>query len=219
MASLAAAPAAPGPVQSADPAATAAAALRAPRSTSAAYTSCLELPTVLFDAAAYICTSSGNNVSRQSVLCGTSNIHLHGKTIIAANSVLRGDLSHIRIGRYCILSDGCVVRPTGKRFSRGFAFIPMQLGNYVCVGERSVVEAAQIGSHVMIGKDCVIGARCIIRDCCEIVDGSVLAPGTVMPPFSRYAGSPARLVEELPGCVQEEIKEFLVEKYRKFRPK
>jgi hypothetical protein len=24
--------------------------------------------------------------------------------------------------------------------------------------------------------------------------------------------SPARLVEELPGCVQEEIKEFLVEK-------
>ena len=187
--------------------------------TSAAYTSCLEPPTVLFDAAAYICTSSGNNVSRRSVLCGTSNIHLHGKTIIADDSVLRGDLSHIRIGRYCILSKGCVVRPSGKRFSRGFAFIPMQLGNYVYVGENSVIQAAQIGSQVMIGKNCVIGARCIIRDCCEIVDGSVLAPGTVMPPFSRYAGSPARLIGELPGSAHSEIKEFLLQKYRKFRPK
>eukprot|EP00946_MAST-07B_sp_MAST-7B-sp1_P003573 g3573.t1 len=193
-------------------------AATAERASSSGYMSSLEPPTELFDAAAYICTSSGNIVSRKSVLCGTSNIHLHGKTIIAPNSVLRGDLSHIRIGRYCILSESCTVRPTGKRFSRGFAFIPMQLGNYVYVGENTVVEAAQIGSQVMIGRNCVIGARCIIRDCCEIVDGSVVAPGTVIPPYSRYAGSPARLVGELPGGVQEEIKEYLKEKYGKFRP-
>ena len=184
---------------------------------SSAYASGLEQPQVLFESKDYICTSSGNNVSRNSVLCGTSNIHLHGKTVISEGTVLRGDLSHIRIGRYCILSEESVIRPPSKRFSRGFAFIPMQLGSYVYIGRRCVVKAAQIGSHVMIGDDCVISERCIVRDCCEIADGSVLAPGTVVAPFSRFSGNPAKLVSELSGSVQNDIKEFIVDKYRKFQ--
>ena len=188
------------------------------RSTSSKYLSDLEQLTVFFDAKNYITTSSGNTVSRNSVLCGTQNIHLHGKTIISDNTVIRGDLSYIRIGRYCIFGQGAVIRPPSKRFTKGFHFIPMNLGNYVSIGANSVVEAAQIGSYVMIGENCVISPLCIIRDCSEIVDGSVLAPGTVVPPFSRYGGIPAKFLCELPGCASDMIKEHLVEQYLAFQP-
>ena len=68
-------------------------------STSSNYLSDLEQLTIFFNAKDYISTNSGNTVSRKSVLCGTQNIHLHGKTIISEDTVIRGDLSYIRIGR------------------------------------------------------------------------------------------------------------------------
>jgi dynactin 5 len=188
------------------------------KSTSSVYLSDLEQATEFFNSEEYLSTSSGNIISRKSVLFGTQNIHLHGKTIIAKDSIIRGDLSYIRIGRYCILDDGCVIRPPHKRFTKGFHFIPLNIGNYVYVGKNSVISAAQIGSHVMIGQNCVISPLCILRDCCEIMDGSVLAPGTVVPPFSRYGGVPAKLVCELPQCSNSMIKEHIVAKYNNFQP-
>jgi dynactin-5 len=36
------------------------------------------------------------------------------------------------------------------------AFFPLHMGDHVFVGERSVVNAAVVGSYVYIGKNCVI---------------------------------------------------------------
>ena len=42
------------------------------------------------------------------------------------------------------------------------------------------------------------GRRCVIKDCVIVDEGAVVTDDTVMPPFTRWAGSPARIVEELP---------------------
>jgi len=39
---------------------------------------------------------------------------------------------------------------------RQFGYYPVTIGDFVHVGEGSIVEAASIGSHVRIGKNCVI---------------------------------------------------------------
>lgn len=63
--------------------------------------------------------ASGNKVSRQTVLCGSQNIVLHGKVIVQSDAIIRGDLANVRTGRYCIISKNAIIRPPFKKFSRG----------------------------------------------------------------------------------------------------
>uniref|UniRef100_H2ZTX4 Dynactin subunit 5 n=1 Tax=Latimeria chalumnae TaxID=7897 RepID=H2ZTX4_LATCH len=116
----------------------------------------MELCEMLYNKAEYIETASGNKVSRQSVLCGSQNIVLNGKTIVMNDCIIRGDLANVRVGRHCVIKSRSVIRPPFKKFSKGVAFFPLHIGDHVFIEEDCVVNAAQIGSYVHIGKNCVI---------------------------------------------------------------
>ncbi|KAI8815830.1 trimeric LpxA-like protein [Fimicolochytrium jonesii] len=185
----------------------------------------MEDPPIYYDKAEYIETDTGNKVSRKSVICGSQNIVLGGKTVIQKECIIRGDLRRtgpghtvvVAIGRYCLLSQRCVIRPPYKTYKGVLNYYPMKIADHVTIGEDSVIEAAQVGSYVEIGKNCVIGRFAIIKDCSRILDGSVVAPNTVIPSFSVYAGNPAQLVDELPESTQELLesstKEFYYERF------
>lgn len=178
----------------------------------------MEPQDVYYNMGQYVETASGNKVSRQTVLCGSQNIVLHGKVIVQSDAIIRGDLSNVKIGRYCIISKNAVIRPPYKKFSRGVAFFPLNVGDHVFVGERAVVNAALIGSYVYIGKNAVIGRRSILKDCCYIEDGAVVPPETIVPSFTRFAGSPAVCVEDLPECTLDLMLEFTKNYYQHFLP-
>lgn len=90
-------------------------------------------------------------------------------------AIIRGDLANVKTGRYCIISKEAVIRPPYKKFSKGWviilecnlflfnwilcfsvAFFPLTVGDNVYVGEKSIINAAVVGSYVYIGKNCVI---------------------------------------------------------------
>ncbi len=98
------------------------------------------------------------------------------------------------------------------------AFFPLQIGDHVFIGEGSVINAAVINSYVYIGKNVVIGRRCVLKDCCMIEDNTVVPPETVVPTFTRYGGSPAAKVGELPECSQDIMTDFTKNYYKKFTP-
>lgn len=50
---------------------------------------------------------------------------------------------------------------------RGLAFIPVKVGDYVYIGEDTVMEAAMVGSYVQIGKNCVIVGASFSAICCK----------------------------------------------------
>uniref|UniRef100_A0A8C7EG53 Dynactin subunit 5 n=1 Tax=Nothoprocta perdicaria TaxID=30464 RepID=A0A8C7EG53_NOTPE len=152
----------------------------------------MELSEMLYNKSEYIETASGNKVSRQSVLCGSQNIVLNGKTIVMNDCIIRGDLANVRVGRHCVVKSRSVIRPPFKKFSKGVAFFPLHIGDHVFIEEDCVVNAAQIGSYVHIGKNCVIGRRCVLKDCCKILDNTVLPPETVVPPFTVFSGCPGK---------------------------
>eukprot|EP00743_Colponemidia_sp_Colp-15_P007651 GILK01008281.1.p1 GENE.GILK01008281.1~~GILK01008281.1.p1 ORF type:complete len:192 (+),score=2.78 GILK01008281.1:42-617(+) len=178
----------------------------------------MEPSVVTYEKADFIETASGNKVSRKSVLCGSQNIHLNGKSIIKAGAILRGDLALIRIGRFCIIGENAVLRPPYKRFKGGFAFFPLTIGDNVFIESHSVINAASIGSNVMIGAGCVISKRCILKDNCRILPGTVLAPDTVVPPFAVFGGCPGRYIGELPESVAEMHRAHSSSYYKRFQP-
>ncbi|XP_015437303.1 PREDICTED: dynactin subunit 5 [Dufourea novaeangliae] len=178
----------------------------------------MEPQDIYYSKAEYVETASGNKVSRQTVLCGSQNIVLHGKVIVQSDAIIRGDLANVRTGRYCIISKNAIIRPPFKKFSKGVAFFPLTMGDHVFVGERAVVNAAIVGSYIYIGKDAVIGRRCILKDCCYIEDGAVVPPETIVPSFTRVAGSPAKCVEDLPDCTLDLMLEFTKNYYQHFLP-
>ncbi|XP_064478998.1 dynactin subunit 5-like isoform X2 [Ornithodoros turicata] len=175
----------------------------------------MEVVDVWYSKQDYIETASGNKVSRNSVLCGSQNIVLNGKS----ESIIRGDLANVRIGRHCVISEKSVIRPPFKKFSKGVAFFPLQIGDHVFIDEGSVINAACVGSYVYIGKNCLVGRRSVLKDCCMIMDNTVLAPETVVPAFAVYSGSPGLFSGELPECTQDIMVDFTKEYYQHFKPK
>ncbi|XP_063899955.1 dynactin subunit 5-like [Zophobas morio] len=127
--------------------------------------------------------------------------------IISEDSILRGDLSSIKIGRYCRIGQGTVIRPPYKRFKKGVAFSPLVIGDFVTIEDGCVIQASFIGSYVKIGRNCIVGQRCVLKDCCELKDDTTLPSDSVVPPFTLYGGSPGIQKGNLTGATEELRKE------------
>ncbi|OAA39434.1 dynactin subunit 5 [Metarhizium rileyi] len=172
----------------------------------------------------YIETDTGNKVARKAILVGTQNIMLGGKTVIQPEVMIRGDLvrtapssssssssssaptssTAVAIGRYCFLSRGALLRPPGRLYKGAYTYMPLRLGDHVFVGQNTVVQAATVGNHVSIGRDCAVNEFAIVKDYVKILDGSVVPAFMVIPSFSVVAGTPARVVGEVPeGALDE----------------
>jgi len=183
-------------------------------------------PPIHYAKSEYIETDTGNKVSRRATIAGPQNIILGGKTIIASGAIIRGDLRRtgpghavvISLGRYCLISDGCILRPPYKTYRGNFNYYPMKIGDHVHIGSNSVVEAATIGNHVQIGKNCIIGKFTIIKDCAKIADNTVIPPNTVVPALALFAGSPGQFVEDLPESTQELVDAQTKQYYNRFQP-
>eukprot|EP00914_Ancora_sagittata_P021771 GHVO01043270.1.p1 GENE.GHVO01043270.1~~GHVO01043270.1.p1 ORF type:complete len:198 (+),score=22.97 GHVO01043270.1:26-595(+) len=146
----------------------------------------------------FIVTSTGNIVSKNSVLHGTNNIHMAGRSIIEKTAILRGDFAVIKLGRHVYVGEGVTLIPPVKKVKGQVVHLPLNIGDNVMIERGCEIGAASIGTNVKIGAGSQIGKRCIIKDNSVILPESVLAPDTVVPPLSVYGGAPAVFVGELP---------------------
>ncbi len=159
-------------------------------------------PPAKLDANAYAKTKTLSFISRSSSLNGAQNIFMpQGACVIMPGVVLRADMAKITLGKHCFVGRKVVLRPASGVFAWGVGFLPLTVGDFVTFGDECVVRAASIGSCVVVGIGCVLGERCIVRDCVQILDGAVIPPDTVLPPYTCWAGNPARLVKSLPESV------------------
>lgn len=106
------------------------------------------------------------------------------------NTVLRGDVNSIKIGKYTNVQDNSVVHVSDE-----YSTI---IGNYVTVGHGAIVHGCTIEDH------CLIGMGSIVMDGTIIGRGSIVAAGAVVlgnqeiPPYSMVAGLPAKVIKSIP---------------------
>jgi carbonic anhydrase/acetyltransferase-like protein (isoleucine patch superfamily) len=102
------------------------------------------------------------------------------------NTVVRGDVHSIRIGRRTNVQDLCVLHVTHETH-------PLVIGDEVTVGHRVVLHGCTIKDRVLIGMGAIVMDGAVIGEDSVVGAGSLVTEGMVVPPKSLIFGSPARI--------------------------
>lgn len=102
------------------------------------------------------------------------------------NTVVRGDVHSIRIGRRTNVQDLCMLHVTQDTH-------PLVIGDEVTIGHHVVLHGCTIQNRVLVGMGAVIMDGAVIGEDSVVGAGALVTEGTVVPPKSLIFGSPARL--------------------------
>ncbi|MGE5190196.1 MAG: gamma carbonic anhydrase family protein [Gemmatimonadota bacterium] len=130
------------------------------------------------------------------------------------NTVVRGDIREIRIGRATNIQDNSTVHVTSRD--------PVVVGDEVTVGHGVTVHGCTIEDLCLIGIGSIVLDGAVIGRGSVIGAGAVVAPGTIVPPGSLVLGVPGKVVRALgPGAAEQNrtVARHYVEYARSYREK
>lgn len=115
---------------------------------------------------------------------------------IWCNTVLRGDVNRIVIGRGSNLQD-LTMGHVSHKTSEKPAGSPLTIGDYVTVGHAVILHGCSIGSECLIGMGSIVMDDVVIPDRVMVGAGSLIAPGKTLESGMLYMGRPAKAVRAL----------------------
>ncbi|HYO53539.1 gamma carbonic anhydrase family protein [Archangium sp.] len=128
------------------------------------------------------------------------DVELGEDTSVWFNSVLRGDVNAIRIGRRTNIQDLTMIHVTSTRYATA-------IGDDVTVGHHVVLHGCTVGNRVLVGMGAIVLDGVEIGDDCIIGAGTLLTSGAKIPPGSLVVGSPGKVKR----AITEEERAFLLE--------
>ena len=120
---------------------------------------------------------------------------------IWCNTVLRGDMNRIEIGRGTNVQDLTMCHVTHKSAAKPEGS-PLIIGDYVTIGHSVILHGCRIGNDCLIGMGSIIMDDAVIPDHVMIGAGSLVSPGKTLESGMLYMGRPVKPVRSLS---QEEI--------------
>jgi carbonic anhydrase/acetyltransferase-like protein (isoleucine patch superfamily) len=117
------------------------------------------------------------------------------------NSVIRGDVHYIRIGRYTNIQDGSILHVMKDQH-------PLVVHDHVTVGHGAMLHGCEVASHCLIGMRATILNDARIAPHCIVAAGALVTEGTVVPSRSLVMGVPAKVKRELTDQEVAEIDEY-----------
>lgn len=116
------------------------------------------------------------------------------------NTVIRGDVERIRIGRNSNIQDNVTIHVT--HFAN-----PTWLGESVTVGHGAVLHGCTVKDGALIGMKAVVLDRAVIGEGSLVAAGAVVLGGTIVPPGMLVAGIPAKVLRPLTPNEQQMVAE------------
>lgn len=132
-------------------------------------------------------------------------VRIGDETTIMHHVSIRGDVSHIRIGRRVNVQDGAVIHTTSG--------IDLDIEDDVSIGHRAIVHCVRVKSESLIGMGAIVLDGCTIGHRCIIGAGAVVPPNTIVPDGKVVMGVPGKVVRDIR---EEELGylKYVVENYR-----
>ena len=129
------------------------------------------------------------------------DVKLGDDSSVWCNTVLRGDVNRIVIGRGTNVQDFTMGHVSHKAPDKPEGS-PLLVGDYVTVGHSVILHGCTIGSECLIGMGSIILDDAVIPDRVMIGAGSLVLQGKVLQSGMLYIGRPAVAVRAL---TEEEI--------------
>ncbi|WP_245802311.1 gamma carbonic anhydrase family protein [Desulfacinum hydrothermale] len=118
------------------------------------------------------------------------DVHIGDRSSVWFNTVIRGDVNIVRIGRETNIQDNATLHVTGKKY-------PLFIGDRVTIGHRAVVHGCVVEDECLIGMGAIVldGAR--VGKGAIVGAGAVVSPGSEVPAGSVVMGVPAQVKKYL----------------------
>ena len=124
------------------------------------------------------------------------------------NTVIRGDVHYIRIGRMTNVQDCSMLHVTNGKY-------PLNIGNQVTIGHSVTLHGCTINDLSLIGMGAVILDGAIVERNSMVAAGSVVKPNFKVPYGTLAAGVPAKIVRELNKAEMEDFEKSAL-RYKKY---
>ncbi|MBX7149443.1 gamma carbonic anhydrase family protein [bacterium] len=128
----------------------------------------------------------------QSVVIG--DVEIGEGSSVWFNTVIRGDVNTIRIGKKTNIQDLTMVHVTNADAPKPANTV---IGDYVTIGHRVIVHGCTVKDRSLIGMGAILLDNAVIEEDCIIGAGSLVTSGTVIPAGSMAFGNPAKVVRKL----------------------
>ena len=124
------------------------------------------------------------------------NVKIGDDSSVWCNTVLRGDVNRIEIGRGTNVQD-LTIGHVSHMTTEHPAGSPLIIGDYVTVGHSVILHGCTIGNECLIGMGTIVMDDAVIPDRVMIGAGSLISPGKVLQSGMLYMGRPAKAVRAL----------------------
>tara|TARA_B100000287_G_scaffold375398_1_gene375834 strand:- start:1416 stop:1958 length:543 start_codon:yes stop_codon:yes gene_type:complete len=126
------------------------------------------------------------------------DVFIDSESSIWFNSVIRGDVNFVKIGKKTNVQDGTIIHVSSYGFSaNGKKGFPTIIGDNVTIGHNATIHACRIGDFSLIGMGSVILDNSKINKYGFVAAGAIVTPGTVIKDYELWAGNPARFVRKV----------------------
>jgi carbonic anhydrase/acetyltransferase-like protein (isoleucine patch superfamily) len=126
------------------------------------------------------------------------NVKIEEDSSVWYNTIIRGDVHYISIGKLTNIQDCSMLHVTKDRF-------PLKVGNKVTIAHSVSLHGCTLKDLSLIGVGAIVLDGAIIEENAMVAAGAVVTPGFIVPSGKLAAGVPARIIRDLSD---EEIKDI-----------
>jgi carbonic anhydrase/acetyltransferase-like protein (isoleucine patch superfamily) len=120
----------------------------------------------------------------------TGDVEIGEDSSVWFQTVIRGDVNHVRIGARTNVQDHSVVHVTSRTN-------PTIVGDDVTVGHRVVLHGCTVNDRCLVGIGAIVLDGAVIGPDAMVGAGALVPPGMVVPPGKLVLGAPAKVKRDL----------------------